>query len=172
MPSNDNPAEVNEAPDDLDAAVDAALNPQLEAGAREAADLEEKIAAQKIIEARANGEADKPVEVSSLAALASQGRQSLLDKMREHARATAANKQAYEPPPITESQKTKRDEEMEAGRRAQAKHQAQWDSRPVPKLDGTEGFTTPVHRPNDVVPDPILRAGISAAGTKKFSPDV
>lgn len=173
MPSNDSQADLNEAPDDLDKAVAAALsNPQLESGMREAADLEEKIAAQKISEARANGEDASPVESSQLAAVAAKGRDHLLERMRDHARKTAANKEAYVPPPITEAQKTKRDEELEAGRRAQAKHQAQWDSRPVPKRDPTEGVATPVFRPGDVVPDPVLTAGNFAAGTRKFGPDV
>lgn len=62
----------------------------------------------------------------------------------------------YVPPPRTERQMSQLQEELEAGRRAQQRAEAQQASRPVEKTDmGKEGFTTPVYRPDNMVPDPM-----------------
>lgn len=57
------------------------------------------------------------------------------------------------PPAMTERQKSQIELEMEAGRRAVARHAAQAAHRPQPKPDPTEGKTTPVFRPEDYVPN-------------------
>lgn len=78
----------------------------------------------------------------------------LLDALREHAKKSEAVE--YVPPPRTARQMSALEEELEAGRRAQAKAEAQQASRPVnPAEPVKEGFTTPVYRPGDAVPDPV-----------------
>lgn len=139
---------------------------------KHAAAAEEKALADRLKASReeqdeAEKKNDEPVNIMNLAG---KGYDQLHEAMRK---AQEANKKPeYVPPPMTERQLTAREEELEAGRRSQRKAQEQWDNRPQPKAPVSEGFTTPVYRPNDVVPDPLLRAGPSAAGTKKFSPDV
>lgn len=90
----------------------------------------------------------EPVSVIGLAA---QGMDVLHDALRKHAAQTAPK--PYTPPPMTERQLSQREAELEAGRRAQQKAQAQFDSRPIEKPAPNEGFTTPVHRPGDFVPN-------------------
>ena len=107
---------------------------------------------QKEAEAqRAERDAQEPISIIGLAA---KGRAHLLDGLREHAQ--RALPPPYVPPPMTDSQKSALQEEMEAGARAVAKAEA---SRiraghpllPPPK-DNNEGLTTPVHRPGEFVP--------------------
>lgn len=57
------------------------------------------------------------------------------------------------PPEMTVRQRTQIEEEMEAGRKAVARHAAQQAHRPQPKPDPTEGKTTPVFRPEDYIPN-------------------
>lgn len=168
MPQNETPPETNEQTD----------NAQAEASDRETAALEEMLAAQQLAERRTESDAvaaelDKE-DSTTLIGAAAKGREYLLQQMRKHSATEAANKKAYVPPPLTDRQSERTRMEMEAGRRAQAKHQAQFDSRPGATRDPREGGpATPVHRPNDVVPDPTLtNTSGFAAGTKKFSPDV
>ena len=150
-----------------------------EAASREEAAMAEKIAAAKALDAKvaaAMGDApadEKMVETKefvSLAGLASQGREALLDALRAHAEKP---KPVYTPPAMTERQLSNREEELEAGRRAVARATAQADQRPAPTEDRTkEGYTTPVFRPTDQVPDPTVDAPSGVvAGTKQFSPD-
>jgi hypothetical protein len=105
----------------------------------------------------AEAKAQEPVSIIGLAA---QGREVLLDQLRQHAERTKPKE--YVPPPRTARQMSQLEEELEAGRRSQARAQAQYDARPVEKADlNKEGFTSPVYRPNDMVPDPI-RGGMGA----------
>lgn len=133
-----------------------------DADAEEAA-MAAKIAASKALDeqvAAAIGEkADvtiDPQEFVSIAGLAAQGREALLDALRKHAEKP---KPVYTPPAMTERQLSLREEELEAGRRAVARHAAQQAARPQPVEDRVkEGFTTPVYRPGDVRPDPTIDA--------------
>lgn len=171
MPQNETPPETNEQTADT-----VEENAQAATSDRETAALEEALARQQIAQRRSESDAvaaemDKPPEVTLIGA-AAKGREYLLQQMREHAATTAANKKTYVPPPMTDRQMERTQMELEAGRRAQAKHQAQYDNRPMPKPDPREaGPSTPVHRPNDVVPDPMDRAVQGSGGKlKPFSP--
>jgi hypothetical protein len=130
--------------------------------------------ARRLIQKR-NDEAARAAEQPiSIMGLAAQGREALAEGMRRHRERTKPIETP--PPPMTERQMTATQLEIEAGRRTQARHAAQQAHRPVPKKDPNEGFTTPVYRPGDVVPDPTLPAisgpgGLSAAGTRKYGPD-
>lgn len=138
--------------------------------AKEIAALEAASANQRRADIAAMAQQGEPVSLLNVAA---KGRDALAEQFREHARKTAENKKAYVPPPMTERQLSNREEEMAAGRKAVERAQAQKDSRPMPKADVKEGFTTPVYRPGDVVPDPKMLAPSGfAAGTKQFNPDV
>jgi hypothetical protein len=139
--------------------------PKADASAEEAAQAEAVAKAKAIDEqvaAAMEGRptSHEPVHVPepevSLASIASQGREALLDAMRRH----SENKPPpYVPPAMTERQLSRREEEMEAGRRAVARAQAQQATRPVPTEDRVkEGFTTPVYRPDNAVPDPTIPA--------------
>lgn len=139
---------------------------------KQQAQLEENAAAEAFAtrrreEAVAEERKDEPVSILNLAG---KGHDALHEAMR---RANEANKpKPYTPPAMTERQLSAREEELEAGRRAVAKATEQFANRPQPpKPTVKDGFTTPVHRPNDVVPDPLLRAGHSAAGTRTFGAD-
>lgn len=174
MPQNETHPEVNEQTDSVGVVGDeTGGNPQAETSDRETADLEERLTAQKLVEARANNEASVPEEPTLIGA-AAKGRDNLLHQMRSHAEKAAANKVAYVPPPMTERQRERLEEEMSAGKRATERAAAQLASRPQPVRDPREpGPSTPVHRPNDVVPDPMARAVTGSGGPlKPFSPDV
>jgi len=121
--------------------------------AKEMAAAEEANAlrAQQIINRQQEEVARAAQEEVSIIGLAAQGREVLLEQLRQHAERT--KKPEYIPPPRTARQMSQLEEELEAGRRSQAKAQAQLDSRPPPEKPVNEGFTTPVHRPGDFVPD-------------------
>jgi hypothetical protein len=135
------------------------------------ADTEEAVQAKALAAAKALDEqvaaamegrptSTEPVAIPepevSLASIASQGREALLDAMRKH---HEKKPPVYVPPPMTERQLSRREEELEAGRRAVARAQAQQAARPVPPEDRVkEGFTTPVYRPGNAVPDPTIDA--------------
>jgi hypothetical protein len=67
----------------------------------------------------------------------------------------------YVPPPRTTRQMTQLEQELEAGRRTQlrAKEQQQLAQEARARASAAEaakeGFTTPVYRPNNMVPDPM-----------------
>lgn len=68
----------------------------------------------------------------------------------------------YVPPPRTERQMTQLQAELEAGRKAQQRAEAQnqlaQEARARQSAEETaakEGFTTPVYRPDNMVPDPM-----------------
>lgn len=144
---------------------------EADVSSREAADLEEKLAAEAISQAYSQSDEMGNVEEEriTLIGAAAKGRQGLMDAMRAHQK-KLSSKPAYVPAPMTERQLSNREKELEAGRAAQAKAQAQWDSRPIAKPDVRDGSTVPVHRPNNIVPDPILPAGQFAAGTAIYDP--
>ncbi len=139
-----NPAKAREEtvdPSELTAKALAAAEEQNSLRLKKLKDREQALAA----------EADE--EPVSIIGLAAQGREVLLEELRAHAAKTKPAE--YIPPPRTPRQMQALQEELEAGRQSQAKAQAQFDSRPVPKKDVSEGFTVPVYRPNDMVPDPM-----------------
>jgi hypothetical protein len=140
--------------------------------AKEMAAVEEINAARikkqvELEQAEAERQNAEPVSIIGLAA---QGREVLLEQLRQHAERSKPKE--YVPPPRTERQMTQLQEELEAGRRTQQRAEAQQASRPVPKKDVSEGFTTPAYRPGDLVPDPTIPAihGV-AGGTRKYGPD-
>lgn len=122
------------------------LSAKLLAAQEELASLKLKQAAEAV-QTEAASRNDEPITIIGLAA---QGMDVLHDAIRKHNAQPAIP--AYSPPPMTERQIAAREEELAAGRRTQAKAQAQWDSRPIPEKVPNEGFTTPVHRPADFVP--------------------
>jgi hypothetical protein len=116
-----------------------------------AAEEENAVRARKLIELQnAQGTEAEPVSVIGLAA---QGREALLEGLRQHAERSKPKE--YVPPPRTERQMSALEEELEAGRKAQQKAEAQQASRPVPARDPAEGSSVPVYRPGDMVPDPV-----------------
>lgn len=118
------------------------------AAAEEANALRRKQLAERE-QALAEAAAQEPVPLVSLAA---KGREALMEGLRQHA---LHKPPEYVPPPRTERQMTQLEAELEAGRRAQQRHAAQQASRPAPERNVNEGFTTPVHRPANMVPDPM-----------------
>lgn len=106
---------------------------------------------------------EPPVHIAEVAA---RGYDALQEQFRRH-NENVAKKKEYVPPPRTPNQMSRLQEELEAGAKAVERARAQqMASRPEPVDGNKEGFTTPVYRPNDVVPDPI------SGGVKGFSPDV
>ncbi len=75
--------------------------------------------------------------------------------------ASDAQRPEYIPPPRTERQMTQLEEELEAGRRAGQRAAAQAEAGRIARAKqaaedaAKEGFTTPVYRPDDMVPDPM-----------------
>lgn len=151
--------------------------PEEQHTARQMAELE-AVAAQRARDLldRQNAMAERAKEEQqvSIIGLAAQGREALLEGMRKHAE--RAKPPPYVPPPMTERMMTRTQQEMEAGRRVSERAAAQEASRKQPPKDLKEGFTTPVYRPGNLVPDPTLPAtvgpgGLSAAGTREYGPD-
>jgi hypothetical protein len=184
MPQSDNHLEMQAAaseqvPDDIDAALDAALDKagvNMERKAiKDAAAAEERRSAALIAQVNAAQEepASKPAEDESLVSVMSQGREHLMQRMREHAEKTAAKKEEYKPPPLTEKMRAVIDEEQAAGIRVRERHEREQASRPPPPAkEKWDGSNTPVHRPGSLVPDPTIPArGGFAAGTKQYSAD-
>lgn len=92
-------------------------------------------------------------ETPTLIEVAAQGMDALHEALRQRSQEAPP---PYVPPPRTERQMSQLQEELEAGRRAQQRAEAQQASRPVEKADlNKEGFTTPAYRPNNMVPDPV-----------------
>jgi hypothetical protein len=147
--------------------------PETGPSAKDQAMIEERNAAERIAQQRASEEhasmPPPPADDEPVVSIAAKGLDYLHQKLREHA---AKPKPVYVPPPITEGMAERIREEQETGARAVRKHEAQQAARPQPVRDQREGFTTPVYRPNDVVPDPTQPAPSGfAAGNKKFSAD-
>lgn len=126
----------------------------------------EEINQTRALKLAAQAEAPEPEPPVDMRELAAQGRDALHEQFRRH-NENQAKQKAYVPPPRTERQMSALQEELEAGARANARSIAQQEAArpPAPVETANEGFTTPVYRPNDMVPDPV---------TKKlgaFSPD-
>jgi hypothetical protein len=126
----------------------------------------------RVLKLAAQADAPPPQEAVPLADVAARGYDALHEAFRRH---NENNKpKEYVPPPRTARQMSVLEEELEAGRRTQQKAQAQQDaSRPVPPDGNKEGFTTPVYRPGDVVPDPTIPAkpGYGLGGTRQYGAD-
>lgn len=138
--------------------------------AREMAAAEEVNAARRIALAKNEEKAAEALPETSTLSVAAQGREAL--RQAFEAQKERAVKAPYVPPPRTERQMSALQEELEAGRRTQARAQEQHDNKPQPKPDPNEGFTTPVHRPGNVVPDPTIPAkGGSVAGNREYGAD-
>lgn len=115
-------------------------------------------------------DAPPPPEPVHIAEVAARGYDALQEAFAKH---NAIKPKEYVPPPRTERQMTALEEELAAGARAVARAKAQQEaSRPAPVDMNKEGFTTPVYRPGDVVPDPTVSAvGGTVAGTRQYGPD-
>lgn len=157
-------------PKPADAPVDAITAKQM-AAAEEANALRMK----QIVEQQQKAAEPKPEE-PTLIGLAAQGMDVLHDAIRRHS--NQPSHPDYTPPPRTERQMTALQEELEAGRRAQkrAQEQAQIAAEARAKSAkaevAKEGFTTPVYRPDGVVPDPTIPSATgSVAGTRAFGRD-
>lgn len=160
MPQSDSQVETTEQVPDDRAAV------------RAAAEAEERHAAELIQQANSQDVQPAKQEDESLVAVMAQGREHLLQRMREHAAVEAAKKEAYVPPPMTDRQREKLEAEQEAGRKARERHEAQQASRPPPPREKWDGTNTPVMRPGSVVPDPMVpAAGGYAAGNRQYGAD-
>lgn len=118
----------------------------------------------------AQAEAPPEPEPTSIMEVASRGYDALQEAFAKH---NAIKPKEYVPPPRTERQMSALEEELEAGRRRVAQNEAQQASRPQPKPEpAKEGFTTPVYRPGDMVPDPTSPATSGfVGGTRQFGAD-
>lgn len=116
---------------------------------------EEENMARRVAHAKAEEQKLQPTEEPlSILNLAAQGHDVLHAAILKHR--DQPKKHEYTPPPRTERQMTALQEELEAGRRTQQRAEEQQAHRPVEKTDGRkEGFTDPVYRPNNMVPDPM-----------------
>lgn len=132
--------------------------------AKALAEAEEANAARVIALARQQSEAaEQGPEPVSILDLAAKGRDALHEAMRQHqAKAKAKD---YVPPPRTERQMSALQAELEAGRRTQQRAEAQQANRPPPEPPkANDGFTTPVYRPDNMVPDPMMGNGAHGGG--------
>lgn len=152
----------------------AAASPEvnaLTAKAMAAAEEANGLRAKQLSDAQQQEDNIPSTPISSVAA---RGYDALQEAFANH-NAKTARKAPYIPPPRTERQMSALQEELEAGAKRVAANAAQQAAAKPNKVDGNkEGFTTPVYRPNDVVPDPIINkpSGGSVGGTRGFSPDV
>lgn len=137
--------------------------------AKQLALAEEENAARLVKQAQAQNA--EVVESVPLVQAMAGGIDGLHEQFRRH-NEQAAKKKEYVPPPRTANQMSRLQEELEAGAKAVARAQAQQAARPPqePPVGNKEGFTTPVYRPDNIVPDPML-TGSGKAGAKEFSPD-
>lgn len=109
---------------------------------------------------------DEPINIIEVAARG-------YDALHEaHRRQNEQKVPEYVPPPRTPRQMAALEEELAAGAAAQQRAEAHRKLHAPPPADPIkEGFNTPVYRPADQVPDPILPAGASAAGNRQFGSD-
>jgi len=138
--------------------------------AKQMAEMEELNQVRALKIAQQQAEASIPKEDVPLVDIAARGYDALHEAFRKH---NEQNKpKEYVPPARTPRQMQALQEELEAGRKAQERAQEQLDARPqAAPPSPNEGFTTPVYRPGDVVPDPTLPAINSVAGTRQYGPD-
>lgn len=148
MPQNDSQQEPTKemlGPTDKTAVTAAVTSEDFKAAAAaEEQQLADKLAASKAEQDAAEGKEHEPLQ---LAAVASEGRDRLLAELRKHATKPKAE---YVPPPPTARQMSQTEMEMEAGRRATARHAERNPTPPNPNL--TPSPSTPVHRPGTHVP--------------------
>lgn len=125
---------------------------QNEPTAKALAQAEEANIARALALSRKNQEeaAAAGQEPVSIIGLAAQGREALLDGLRQHNE--RAKPVEYIPPPRTPRQMAQLEAELAAGRKTQQRAAEQLAHRPAPERDRNEGLTTPVHRPGDFVP--------------------
>lgn len=98
--------------------------------------------------------APPPAESVKVREVASRGYDALQEQFRIHNERSKPKE--YVPPPRTANQMSRLQEELEAGARRVAAAEAQKAAAPANPVDlRKEGFTTPVFRPNDSVPDPV-----------------
>ncbi len=178
MPQSDSQAETNkQAPDPIDAALEAVLEKSgvdLDQKAiQDAAAAEERRAAALLAQSRAQQAEPLPEPEENLMSLAAKGREHLMQRLREHAAKSAAKKEEHKPPPMTERMRQNIEAEQAAGKRARERHEAEAAARtPPPAKEVWDGTNTPVMRPGDVVPDPLVPAGTGfAAGNRQYGPD-
>lgn len=141
--------------DYMDAAKAEPVKEEVQAGptAKEMAQVEEINAARnKARIEREQALAEAKPEGPTLIEVAAQGMDALHQAIQLRSQEMPP---PYVPPARTERQMAQLQEELDAGRRTQQRAEAQQASRPVEKADvGKEGFTTPVYRPDNMVPDP------------------
>lgn len=159
--------ELNDQPEAPIAETPAAL-PELTAKEMAAQEEENVARAYKIIQrqqemlARQAEEDSRPTMIEAAAG----GIDSLHEAMR---RASEVKPIEYIPPPRTERQMTALEQELEAGRKAVERNKAQQAisqearARAAAEERAKEGFTTPVHRPADAVPNPLGGVGTFGA---------
>ena len=166
----------------IEAAIEAMKPPAAETiveqgpTAKEMAAAEEQNAARlKALTEQAQRAAETGVvEEIPLVSVAAQGMDALHAAIQARSNRPA---EPYIPPPRTARQMTQLQAELEAGARAQKRAQAQQDlanearARAAAEEAAKNGFTTPVYRPNDVVPDPTIPAVGFVAGTRTFGAD-
>lgn len=163
--------------DGADAVMEAALSKisENQGSVRAAADLEERAMAERVAGARtaeiAAAQMDAAREVNAMpeeepqdiASIAARGRDYLMERMRLHQEEQSARETSYVPPPMSAGMRSRIEEELEAGRKTQAKHEAQKASRPAPDISENErkaqGTNAPVMRPGNMVPDPRAPSG-------------
>lgn len=136
--------------------------------AKEMARAEEinQLRMRQLAEQAAKPPAEPDVNVIEVAA---RGYDALQEAFAKH---NAKKPPEYVPPPRTARQMSALEEELEAGRRSQQRAEAQKAAAPANPTDTRkEGFTTPVYRPGDVVPDPTLPATPHAAGNRIYGSD-
>lgn len=133
--------------------------------AKALAEAEEANASRLIMQAKRNSDLAEQAKEPELSIIevASKGRDALHDAMRRHQE--KAKPVAYVPPPRTERQMSSLEAELEAGRRTQQRAEAQQANRPPPEAPkANDGFTTPVYRPDNMVPDPMMGPGAHGGG--------
>lgn len=162
-------------PDNIDAQLEAALaaaeKPAEEVTATVTEDpgitakamaLAEELNAARLAALTEQRQQDPIPERPTLIEVAAQGMDALHEAIKANSNRPT---QEYIPPPRTARQMSALEEELEAGRRANARAQresdiaAEWRAKAAAEDRAKEGFTTPVHRPNDVVPNPMGGVG-------------
>lgn len=169
-----------EAPPEVTATVTADPAPQeapeLTMTAKQMAAAEEENS-RRALEISKQQNQPPPPESPPLVELLDKGIDAIDEAMRAHnMRAQLPN---YVPPPRTDRQMTQLEEELEAGRQAgmraaeQQRVNQEARARAAAEERAKQGFTTPVHRPGDAVPDPTKPAPSGyVAGSGTFGPNV
>lgn len=137
--------------------------------AKQMAEAEEaNVLRQKLLIEQRQREAEGKPPEQTIIGLAAQGMDVLHDAIRAHS--NQPSHPEYIPPPRTERQMTALEEELEAGRRTQQRAEreaqiaAEYRAKHAAEERAKEGFTTPVHRPADVVPNPMGGNGTFTQG--------